>query len=343
MQRRTNKPILVLGAGSWGTALALLLQRNAVETHSGHEIRLWSYDAKQVETMTMLHENPVYLPGVEIPSDLVVSHDLAAMLEGVDDVLIVVPSFAFLDTLKKLKELRPQGLRLAWGTKGLESNTHHMFHDVVTAEYGADTPMVVLSGPSFAKEVAMSLPTAISLAGNNAEFTEFMRERLHSPMFRVYVNEDLPGVELCGVVKNVLAIAVGASDGMGFGANSRSALMTRGLAEMSRLCQAVGGSEKTVTSLAGVGDVILTCTDDQSRNRRFGLAIGRERSITAAQADIGQAIEGYNNLKPLYELAKQYNVDMPIVSSLYRVLYENADIKDEVLVLMARDPSSEPL
>lgn len=335
MKLQTRKPILVLGAGSWGTALALLLDR------TGNDVRLWSYDALQVKDFNTLHENPRYLPGITIPKSIVVSDDLQALLAGVEDILIVVPSFAFLETLQRVKEIVPQGLRIAWGTKGIDPNTHQLLGHVVQQHYHPDTSMAVISGPSFAKEVAIGLPTAVSLAGNDESFNHDMIARMHSDMFRVYHNVDFVGLELCGVVKNILAIAIGVSDGVGFGANARSALMTRGLAEMRRLCLALGGKEQTLMSLAGIGDLVLTCTDDQSRNRRFGLLLGRERNIETAKREIGQAIEGYSNTKQLYHLAHQHGVDMPIVDCLYRVVYEDADIKEQVSILMGRDPRAE--
>jgi len=233
--KQTHKPILVLGAGSWGTALALLLNR------TGNDVRLWSYDEKQVELLNTLHENPAYLPGVAIPESIRISDNLEEQLDGVDDILIVVPSFAFYETLMKVKAIKPTGLRIAWGTKGIDPKTHKLLGDVVRAHYDPATSVAVLSGPSFAKEVAVSLPTAVSLAGNDDAFNDSLVARMHSDMFRVYVNSDFIGLELCGVVKNILAIAIGVSDGVGFGANARSALLTRGLAEMRRLCLALGG------------------------------------------------------------------------------------------------------
>lgn len=333
--QQTPKPILVLGAGSWGTALALLLDRN------DNEVRLWSYDKRQTETINTLHENPAYLPGIAIPERIRISNDLDSLMDGVNDVLVVVPSFAFLDTLKLLKAICPTGLRIAWGTKGIDPESHRLLGDVVSDFYGQQTPMAIISGPSFAKEVALALPTAVSIAGNDEAFNNDLVARMHSAMFRVYHNPDFVGVELCGVVKNILAIGVGISDGVGFGANARSALMTRGLAEMRRLCLALGGQEQTLMSLAGVGDLILTCTDDQSRNRRFGYALGRERNIETAKHEIGQAIEGYSNSKQLYLLAQQHAIDMPIVDCLYRILYEDADIREQAQILMGRDPRGE--
>lgn len=337
MPIHTQDPILVLGAGSWGTALALLLHANAVP------VRLWSHDENQVALINKLHENPAYLPEMPLPQDLRISHHLVELLEGVNDVLIVVPSAAFLEVILQLKSLRPQGLRIAWGTKGFDPHSHLMLHDVVAQYYGKHTPIAVLSGPSFAKEVASLLPTAVSLAGNDEAFNESLIKRLHSRTFRVYLNGDVVGVELCGIVKNALAIMVGMSDGLGFGANARSALMTRGLSEMSRLCLAIGGRAETLMSLAGVGDLILTCTDDQSRNRRFGLALAKSHDVAVAIKSIGQAIEGYSNAKQLYQLAQQHQVTMPIIECLYRILYEGANVKEQALLLMERSPKDELL
>lgn len=335
MSIHTQDPILVLGAGSWGTALALLLHANGVP------VRLWSHDKNQVTLMNELHENTAYLPHILLPQDLPISHHLAELLEGISDVLIVVPSSAFLEVILQLKSLRPQGLRIAWGTKGFDPHSHLMLHDVVAQYYGEHTPVAVLSGPSFAKEVARLLPTAISLAGNDEAFNQSLIKRLHSSTFRVYLNDDLVGIELCGIVKNALAIMVGMSDGLEFGANARSALMTRGLSEMSRLCLAVGGRAETLMSLAGVGDLILTCTDDQSRNRRFGLALAKSHDVAVAIKSIGQAIEGYSNAKQLYLLAQHHQVNMPIVECLYRILYEGANVREQAMLLMARNPKDE--
>jgi glycerol-3-phosphate dehydrogenase (NAD(P)+) len=329
--RQTHKPILVLGAGSWGSALALLLHRQGVP------VRWWTNALEQAQQVNTLHENPVYLPGVDIPHDLVLSDDLPALLDGIEDVLIVVPSFAFYETLLRLKSIRPQGLRLAWATKGLEPNKRELLHDVVASVYGADAPMAVISGPSFAKEVAVACPTAVSIACNNDDFLADLMQRMHSAFFRMYQNTDLTGVELCGVVKNVMAIGVGICDGLGLGANTRCALITRGLAEMTRLCVAVGGQAETAMSLAGVGDLILTCTDNQSRNRRFGLALGQGKSIESAQQTIGQAIEGYANAQQLFDLAEKFEVDAPIIRCLFDILYRNAPIQEQVAILMGRD------
>lgn len=331
----THKPILVMGAGSWGTALALLLHRHGVA------VKWWTHNESQALAINAAHENERYLPGIDVPTDLKLSSDLEGALEGVDDVLVVVPSVAFLETINRLKQLRPNGLRLVWGTKGLDADSHQLLHEVVSHLYGPDMAMAVISGPSFAKEVALGIPTAVSLACNDPEFTADLVARFHGSTFRVYANPDLTGVELCGVVKNVLAIGVGICDGFGLGANTRSALITRGLAEMTRLCLALGGQSQTAMTLAGVGDVILTCTDNQSRNRRFGLMLGQGSTAEAAKAEIGQAIEGYANVRQLYELAMQYQVDTPIINATYRILYGGAPIQAQVDVLMGRDPKSE--
>lgn len=324
-----------MGAGSWGTALALLLHRHGIP------VVWWTHNEAQAQTINATHENKSYLPGVELPSGLILSSDLVGCLDGVDDVLIVVPSVAFLETINRLKQLRPNNLRLVWGTKGLDVDSHHLLHEVVSHLYGPETSMAVISGPSFAKEVAVGVPTAVSLACNDPDFAADLVAMFHGSTFRVYANPDLTGVELCGVVKNVLAIGVGICDGFNLGANTRSALITRGLAEMTRLCLALGGQSQTAMSLAGVGDVILTCTDNQSRNRRFGLMLGQGISADEAKAMIGQAIEGYANARQLYELAQQHEVDTPIINATYRILYEGALIQTQVDILMGRDSKTE--
>lgn len=329
----TTDPIAVLGAGSWGTALAILLARNGVPT------RLWSYDAAQVAAMLATRRNVPYLPDHPLDASMQITADLAACVSGVNDILVVVPSAGFRDTIAALPPLLTNP-RIVWGTKGLDPN-QQMLHEVVAEFFSEKTPMAALSGPSFAKEVASDLPTAVSVATNNRPFAESLVARFHNPRFRVYINDDLTGVELCGVVKNILAIAVGMCDGLGFGANARCALITRGLAEMLRLMLALGGKPETLMHLAGVGDTILTCTDNQSRNRRFGLAVAKELDVAKAQADIGQAVEGYRNTKQVHTLAAKHQVDMPIVSSLYGILYEGKDITEQVTALLERSPKVE--
>src|SRR3989338_4736086 len=308
-------PMTVLGAGAWGTALAVLLARN------GQSVRLWDVDTKRLELMQL---ERAFL-GVALPDNLHILFELNKAVEGIRDICLVVPSYAFRKVLQQLKPIVSMNVRLVWGTKGLDPDTCAFLHTVVYDVFSDKTPVAAFSGPSFAKEVMLNLPTAVSLAGNNSAFLDELTMRFHSHTFRLYQNSDLIGLQLCGVVKNVMAIAAGISDGMRLGTNTKCALITRGLAEMARLCVALGGKRDTMMSLAGVGDLILTCTDNQSRNRRFGLSIGQGNSIEKTLKDIGESVEGYYNAKQLFQLAKKNNVSMPISEQVYAILYEHRD------------------
>lgn len=329
-----DSPITVIGAGAWGTALALLLARN------GNPVRIWSNNSAQMAELQADRENRRYLPGFTFPKNLQVFSDLEKSLADIQDILIVVPSNAFRTTLEAIKPF-VKDVRIAWGTKGIDPSTRHFFHQVVFDIISEDTPIAALSGPSFAKEVAAEKPTAVSLAGNDLTFIEDLIERFHNKRFRVYQNSDLIGLQLCGTLKNIMAIAVGISDGLGLGANARSAIITRGLVEMGRLCDVMGAQAGTLLSLAGVGDLVLTCTDNQSRNRRFGIAIGQSADIKAAEKEIGQAVEGLLNTKQVYELAKSHGVEMPITEQIYAILHKGAKPELAVAKLLSRAPKWE--
>lgn len=328
-----NRSLTILGAGSWGTALALLLSRK------GQNIRLWSYKKKHAQEMQLDGVNGRYLPNYHFPKSLRVYHDLKESLKGVTDILIVVPSFAFQKVVQEIKPYINSRGRIAFGTKGLSSG-NCLLHEIIEAEFGK-IPIAVLSGPSLAIEVASGLPTAITLASNDAEFSHDLIKRFHSPYFRVYQNNDLVGAEICGSVKNILAIATGISDKLALGANARAALITRGLTEMGRLVRALGGQQETLIGLAGLGDLVLTCTDNQSRNRQFGLALGGGISKENAEKAIGQAIEGLYNTNQVLALAKKYKIDMPITQQIYRILYENLEPKQAVQELLRRSTKTE--
>lgn len=323
--------IAVLGAGAWGTALAMLLARN------GQQVRLWDLNTEHLSKM----QNERAYAGVSFSENLNIVPKLVDAVSDVTDICLVVPSFAFRSVLTELKTMVSPSVRLVWGTKGLDPTTCRFLHTVVYDVFSDKTPVAVLSGPSFAKEVAMGLPTAVSVAGNNAVFLDDLTDRFHNDHFRVYQNPDLIGVQLCGVVKNVMAIAVGIADGMGYGANTRCALITRGLAEMTRLCVALGGHRETMMSLAGVGDLVLTSTDNQSRNRRFGLAVGKGGSASVALKEIGESVEGYYNAKQLFQLAQQNKVSMPISENVYAILYENREPKAVLTELVSREAKRE--
>ncbi len=330
-----EQPIAVIGAGSWGTALAMVLAEN------GNAVRLWDHNDDQVEAMKRDRENQRYLPGISLPENLHITSTLSEAVDQVEDVLLVVPSNAFYAVIEQLKQVATCKLRIAWGTKGLDGKTGYLLHQVVYDVLGDTTPIALLSGPSFAKEVARKLPTAVVLAGTHTEFTQTMIDRLHNNHFRIYENRDIVGVELCGVVKNVLAIAVGISDGMQFGANARSALITRGLAEMSRLCKALGGRRETVSGLAGLGDLILTCTDDQSRNRRYGYAIGQGQSHGDTVKAIDQVVEGYDNTQHVMKLAEHLKVDMPVTQQVYQVICQDSPADEAMKSLLGRPQKME--
>ena len=330
-----SKSVGVFGAGSWGTALALLLARN------GHKVTLWARDAKHVRVLNADRCNQRYLPGAMFPENLFVTDNLDEAVRVSSILLIAVPSHAFRDLLPKLlPELSPTP-KIAWATKGLECRSGKMLHQVVAETLGPETPAAVLSGPTFACEVANDLPTAITVASKSQTFAREMAGLLHNPHFRAYTTDDVIGVQLGGATKNVLAIAAGMADGLGFAANARAALITRGLAEMMRLGLALGGKPETLMGLAGVGDLILTCTDNQSRNRRFGLGLGKGLSKELVIEQIGQEIEGVVTAGVIQRLAQTHGVDMPITEQVYRILNEGLSPMEAVRNLLLREQKPE--
>jgi glycerol-3-phosphate dehydrogenase (NAD(P)+) len=327
--------ICVIGAGSWGTALAIQFAR------AGRPTVLWGRAEDEPERLARERVNARYLPGAEFPPALVVEPDLSKAVASTEDVLVVVPSSALRAVLTDLKpRLRP-GARVAWATKGFELSTGKLPHQVAREVLGPDVPVAVLSGPTFAKEVGIGLPTAIACASPDENFALALAHSISTQHLRAYTQPDIIGVEVGGAVKNVIAIATGASDGMGFGANARVFLITRGLAEMVRLGTALGAQRETFMGLTGLGDLVLTCTDDQSRNRRFGLAVARGRGIEQAIREIGQVVEGYHAARAVREVATRLGVDMPICEHVYRVIYEGLDIARVVETLMSRAVSKE--
>jgi glycerol-3-phosphate dehydrogenase (NAD(P)+) len=328
-------PIAVLGAGSWGTALAIQLAR------SGRATRLWGRDGVQLREMSTDRRNARYLPGATFPESLAVSADLPIVLHGCLDVLVAVPSHSFRKLLQEIAPRLDQETRVAWATKGFELESGKLPHQVAREVLGSDRPMAVLSGPTFAKEVGAGLPTAMTIASPDARFAQSLAQGLSSNNFRAYTSTDIVGVEVGGAVKNVLAVGAGLSDGLGFGANTRIALITRGLVEMTRLGVTLGAHRDTFMGLAGLGDLVLTCTDDQSRNRRFGLLLASGKTPEQALATIGQAVEGYPAAKAVRAVAQRANVDMPISSGIYSVLYEKLPAKDLVRGLMSRPIKAE--
>jgi glycerol-3-phosphate dehydrogenase (NAD(P)+) len=327
---------LVMGAGSWGAALAIHL------AHYGHPTTIWSYKASHVKALQKDNENKAFLPGIQFPKNLYATYDWKTALKEADMVLIGVPSNAFSDVLKKIApHLSGQGI--LWATKGFCHDSYRFLHEIAEEVLPKGTPMGLITGPSFAKEVATFLPTAVVVASKDQAFAQDVQTLFNSPTFRTYITDDLVGVQVGGAVKNALAIATGISDGMGFGANARAGLITRGLAEMIRLGIVLGAKEKTLMGLGGMGDLILTCTDNQSRNRRYGLALGAGKNSEEAIKEIGQVVEGIPTTLSIYHLAKKHKVSMPIVEQIYHVLYDGLSAQEAVKNLMMRDAKPEGL
>ncbi|MEQ3641320.1 MAG: NAD(P)H-dependent glycerol-3-phosphate dehydrogenase [Alteromonas sp.] len=326
----------VLGAGSYGTALAFCLARN------GNPTLLWGRDEKHIQALAESRENARYLPGATFPDALQVDADLESVVAASVDILVVVPSHAFAAMLTSLKPLLKPHHRVIWATKGLEPKTGRLLREVAEEILGLDYPLAVLSGPTFAKEMVAGLPTAISLSSTDDTFADEFSAKLHcAKSFRVYKNSDFTGVQLGGAVKNVIAIGAGLADGLGFGANARTALITRGLAELTRLGVKLGSNPETFMGMAGLGDLVLTCTDNQSRNRRFGLALGQGKSVDVAIEEIGQVVEGYRNTEEVHILSNKVGVEMPICEQIYAVLYHDKNPKEAALALLGRDLRTE--
>ncbi|WP_298440832.1 NAD(P)H-dependent glycerol-3-phosphate dehydrogenase [uncultured Ferrimonas sp.] len=328
--------ITVLGAGSYGTALAISLARN------GHRTVLWGHEADHMQQLAADRSNEQFLPGAAFPEPLVIEADLSQALAASKNILVVVPSHVFGEVLNRAKPLLRNDARLVWATKGLEPKTGRLLQEVARETLGDNIPLAVLSGPTFAKEMAVGMPTAISLAATEQAFADDIASLLHNPSWmRVYINPDFVSMQLGGAVKNVIAIAAGMSDGIGFGANARTALITRGLQEMCRLGCSLGAGKETFMGMAGLGDLVLTCTDNQSRNRRFGMALGQGKNPEQAMADIGQVVEGFRNAEEVFQLAERQGVEMPITEQLYQVLYQGKPVKEAAMALLGRDMKQE--
>lgn len=329
--------IAVLGAGAWGTALAIHLAR------AGHQVRLWDHNVERAVQMQAFRENQRYLKGVAFPDKLTVCSDLALVTASADAILLVIPSHVFRGILQQLKQSHLfQNQHLAWATKGFEPNGHAMLHQVVADELGEDVPVAALSGPTFADEVARGLPTAMVSASEHEAEAQFWADAFHHNQFRMYTQTDVVGVEVGGAYKNIMAIATGLSDGMKLGANARAALVARGMVEMMRLGNALGASQETLMGLAGLGDLVLTCTDDLSRNRRFGLLLAQpNKTADEVMEEIGQVVEGVKAVKAVKALADEHGLDLPIMMQVYRILSGEITAKEAVHILMTRDGRAE--
>ena len=333
--RAPQNPVAVLGAGSWGTALAIQFARG------GRAVRLWGRDGARLAAMAQARRNERYLPSTAFPDALEIQPDLHGAVAGCRDVLAVVPSPAFRGVLTTLAPHLTPEMHVAWATKGFELASGLLPHQVAREVLGAERRIAVLSGPTFAREVGAGLPTAMTIASPDGAYAEALAAELSSANFRAYTSTDIMGVEIGGAVKNALAVGAGLSDGLGFGANTRVALITRGLKEMTRLGVALGAHAFTFMGLAGLGDLVLTCTDDQSRNRRFGLRLAAGATPEAALAEIGQSVEGYAAARAIRAVAARTGVEMPICDAVYRVLYEQMPARDAVRELMSRPLKAE--
>ncbi len=324
--------IAILGSGGWGTALGMLLVRG------GNEVCLWSAFEKEIETIKKTGENPL-LKGVKIPDEMQLTSDMEQALKSADAVVIAVPSHVVKHVCEQMKAYTVPALVICVA-KGFEEDSLTRLSVVIENTLGI-SDVVVLSGPTHAEEVARGVPTAIVAACGNLKKAEQVQDLFMSPVFRVYTNPDVAGVEVSGALKNVIALCAGISDGIGFGDNTKAALMTRGMAEIIRLGKAMGGKAETFAGLTGIGDLIVTCTSMHSRNRRAGILIGKGENADEAKKDVGMVVEGIKTCKSAYQLAKKYGVEMPIVQTAYEVLYNGKNPKDAVYSLMMRDKKQE--
>ncbi|MGG0187412.1 NAD(P)H-dependent glycerol-3-phosphate dehydrogenase [Bacillus rhizoplanae] len=326
------KKITVVGAGSWGTALAMVLADN------GHDVRLWGNRVELMNEINEKHENSRYLPGITLPASIVAYSSLEEALAGVDTVLLVVPTKAYREVLQSMKELVSQPITWIHASKGIEPGTSKRISEVIEEEIPAHLirDVVVLSGPSHAEEVGLRQATTVTSAAKRMEAAEEVQDLFMNSYFRVYTNPDIVGVELGGALKNIIALAAGITDGLGLGDNAKAALMTRGLTEIARLGRKMGGNPLTFAGLTGMGDLIVTCTSVHSRNWRAGNLLGKGCSLNEVLDNMGMVVEGVRTTKAAHEMAKKMNVEMPITAVLYDVLFNGKNVKDAVGTLMGR-------
>lgn len=328
----SNSPsISVLGAGAWGTALAVHLARHHPR------INLWARNTEQLEQIILQKENKRYLSGVIIPDNLVACPDFAELASTSTHIVVATPSSAMRSIMQDINRYSSKSLRgIIWACKGLEHESGKFLHQVAEEVLHPEIDNAILSGPSFAIEVGNNLPTAVTIASNNMTFAKEAAQLFHDALFRTYISTDVTGVEIGGAYKNVLAIACGINDGLEFGANARAALITRGIAEMVRLGKHLNASTETFMGLSGIGDIVLTCTENLSRNRRYGLGLGAGSNASEVESDIGQVIEGKYAAKVIYQLGHQLEIDLPISHQVYEVLYENKPARVAVQELLSR-------
>lgn len=330
------KKVVVLGAGSWGTALSIVLADN------GHDVRLWTHRKEQANEINQTHLNSKYLD-VKLPESIVAYNQLDAALEDVEAIIMVVPSSAIREVCANMKELLPENVTIAHASKGVEPETHKRLSEIIAEEIPAydKDDIVILSGPSHAEEVALRHPTTVTVASTNETRAKTIQNLFINEAFRVYTSNDIIGVELGGALKNIIALGAGISDGLGFGDNAKAALITRGLAEITRLGSALGANPLTFLGLCGVGDLIVTCTSQHSRNWRAGNLLGQGNSLDDILTKMGMVVEGVRTTKAAYQLSQSLEVEMPITAGIYDILFNNRDPKQIVGQLMNRDRREE--
>ncbi len=326
--------ISVFGSGGWGTAVAKLLYEN------GHDVTLWSKFEKEVETLNMCRENPL-LKGVKIPEGIQITTSISASVDGIDIAVIATPSFAVAETAEAIKGKLPSNCIVVCISKGIEKDTSRLFSQILRETLGNQVKLASLSGPTHAEEVGRQIPTACVVASEDIKTAETVQDIFMNDYLRVYTSTDVIGVELGAALKNVIALGAGISDGLGFGDNTIAMLMTRGLAEMAELCVALGGKKSTLAGLAGLGDLIVTCTSQHSRNRRAGVLIGKGIEVQEAMRQVGAVVEGYYAAKAAHELSQKVGIDMPICEEAYKVLYEGKPAIAALKDLMGRSKRRE--
>ncbi len=332
----TEPTIGVIGAGAWGTALAIHLAK----LHP--EITLWARNSEALQEIIAHKENKRYLPGSTLPDNIIASTDFAMMVSNCTHVLVAVPSTTMRDMMQRINTHASNKLRgIIWACKGLEQNSGKFLHQVAEEELATGINTAILSGPSFAQEVGKGLPTAVTIASVDETFANEVAQLFHHPLFRTYISTDVTGVEIGGTFKNILAIAAGIIDGLQFGANARAALITRGVAEMTRFGKKLGANTDTFSGLSGIGDIVLTCTENMSRNRRFGLGLGAGKSLQQVEQEIGQVIEGKYAAKVVFDLAQKLDIELPISTQVYEVLYNNKPAREAVEELLSRSLKNE--
>lgn len=328
------KKVSVIGAGSWGSALAVLLANN------GHEVTLWTHDPHEIEMLTTKREQVEKLPGVKLPDNIMIEADLKTALTDEDVVVMAVPSPVVRMVAKQMSPFIKDGQIIVNVAKGIEDVTYETLSDIIEEEI-PNAEVCVLSGPSHAEEVGRGIPTTVVVGAKNKETAEMLQDVFMNKVFRVYTSSDIVGIELGGALKNVIALAAGTVDGLGYGDNTKAALMTRGIAELTRLGEALGGKPETFSGLTGVGDLIVTCTSVHSRNRKAGYLMGKGMTAEEAMKEVKMVVEGVYSAKAALGLARKCNVAVPIVEAVNRVLFENADPKEEVSNLLLRERKQE--